>query len=80
MPLPLAQSRVLRFVADTGPATTRQVTQGLRMERAAARDALRLLAGKGLLAADRFTVPVSYTVTDAGHLALDAAAAEGGES
>jgi predicted transcriptional regulator len=78
MPLPIAQSRVLRFVADTGPATTRQVTRGLQLERDTARNALTLLAGKGLVAEDRFTVPVSYKITDAGHLILTAA--EGGES
>lgn len=76
MTLPLAQSRVLRFVADTGPATARQVTRGLRMDRDTARNALRLLTGKGLLAPDQFAVPVTYAVTDEGKEAL----AEGGES
>jgi DNA-binding MarR family transcriptional regulator len=70
MPLPLAQSRVLRFVADTGPATARQVTAGLRMDRGDVQNHLRLLAGKGLLAPDQFALPVSYAVTDEGKEAL----------
>jgi DNA-binding MarR family transcriptional regulator len=49
MTLPLAQSRVLRFVADTGPATARQVTKALRMGRGDVQNALRLLDGKGLV-------------------------------
>ena len=71
MTLPLAQSRVLRFVADTGPATVRDVTIGLRMDQIAV-NALRLLTEKGLLTADRFAAPVSYTVTDDGREALAA--------
>lgn len=74
MTLPLAQSRVLRFVADAGPATARQVARGLRMdlESGAAQNALRLLTGKGLLAPDQFAVPVTYAVTDDGKEALAA--------
>jgi DNA-binding transcriptional ArsR family regulator len=72
MPLPLAQSRVLRFVADTGPATARQVARGLRMDRDTARNALRLLTDKGLLTADMFALPVTHAVTDAGKEALAA--------
>jgi DNA-binding MarR family transcriptional regulator len=68
--LPLAQSRVLRFVADTGPATARQVAKGLRMDRTYAQNQLRMLTGKGLLTPDMFALPVSYAVTDAGKEAL----------
>jgi DNA-binding transcriptional ArsR family regulator len=77
VPLPIAQVRVLRLIADTGPATARQVTRGLRLERVITQNALRLLTDKGLVTADHFTVPVSYKITSAGHLAL---AAGGGES
>lgn len=73
MTLPLAQCRVLRFVADAGQVTARQVTQGLRMDRHTANNALTLLAGKGLAAADSTTVPVSYTATSEGLKALAAA-------
>jgi hypothetical protein len=66
MTLPLAQSRVLRFVADTGQVTDRDAARALRMARDTTRNALTLLAGKGLLDADRSTVPVSYTVTHEG--------------
>jgi predicted transcriptional regulator len=74
--LPLAQSRVLRFVADAGPATARQVARGLRMdlERGGVQNALRLLTDKGLLSPDQFAIPLSYAVTDAGKEALAAAA------
>lgn len=72
MALPLAQSRVLRFVADAGPATTRQVTAALRMDRTFAQNQLRMLTGKGLLAPDMFAVPVCYAVTDDGKEALAA--------
>ncbi len=64
--LPLAQSRVLRFVADGGQVTARQVARALRMARDTTRNALTLLAGKGLLDADSTTVPTSYTVTNEG--------------
>lgn len=64
--LPLAQSRVLRFVADAGQVTARQVTDGLRMDRGDVQNHLRLLTGKDLTAADSTTVPVSYTVTNEG--------------
>ena len=70
MTLPLAQSRVLRFVADNGPVTALAVTQGLRMTRGTAGNALRLLVAKGLTVADSGTWPPSYTATDEGKEAL----------
>jgi len=78
--LPLAQSRVLRFVADGGQVTAGQVTQALRMARGDVQNHLRLLGGQRLLDADSTTVPVSYTVTNEGLQALAALALEGGES
>ena len=78
--LPIAQSRVLRFVADGGQVTAGQVTQALRMNRGDVQNHLRLLGGKRLLDADSTTVPVSYTVTNEGLQALAALALEGGES
>lgn len=66
MSLPLGQSRVLRFVADGGQVTAAQVTDGLRMNRGAVQNHLRLLFVKDLLSADSSTVPVSYTVTNEG--------------
>lgn len=74
MTLPLAQSRVLRFVADAGPATVGQVARGLRMNRDIARRALTRLDDLGLAAADTSGWPASYTVTDAGKEALAAGA------
>jgi DNA-binding MarR family transcriptional regulator len=76
MPLPLAQSRVLRYLASAGPATAAGVTAGLRMDRPGVQNALTLLTAKGLAVADAFDCPVSYTVTAEGREAL----AEGGES
>jgi len=72
MTLPPAQARVLRFIADAGPATIGDVSAGLRMDRTAAKNALTLLAGKDLVAADHFAVPVSYEVTGEGREALAA--------
>ncbi|HET9974887.1 MAG TPA: MarR family transcriptional regulator [Streptosporangiaceae bacterium] len=66
MSLPLAQARVLRFVADEGQVTAAQVADGLRMNRGAVQNRLRLLFAKNLLDADSSTVPVSYTVTNQG--------------
>lgn len=70
MPLPLAQSRVLRFVATERQVTAAQVADGLRMDRGAVQNHLRLLFGKNLLDADSSTVPVSYTVTNKGQQVL----------
>lgn len=70
MDLSLAQSCVLRFVADGGQVTAWDVAEGLRISRVVVRDALTLLAGQDLLDADSTTVPVSYTVTNAGLKAL----------
>ena len=76
MTLPLAQSRVLRYLAHAGSATARGVTAGLRMDRGDVQNHLRLLTAKGLAAADRSAVPLIYAVTDAGREAL--AAGDGG--
>ena len=74
--LPLAQFCVLRFVADAGQVTARQVAEGLRMGRGDVQNHLRLLAGKDLLDADSSTVPVSYTVTGIACLNGDTAATD----
>ena len=76
--LPPAQSRVLRFVAAGGQVTDREAARALRMPRDTTRNALTLLAGKGLLDADSTTVPVSYTVTNEGLKVL--ADGDGGQS
>ena len=66
MPLPLAQSRVLRFVADGGQVTAGQVTQALRMNRGDVQNHLRLLGGKRLLDADSTTVASRWANTTSG--------------
>jgi choline dehydrogenase-like flavoprotein len=72
MTLPLAQSRVLRYLAHAGPATELGVTAGLRMGRTDVHNHLRALAAKGLAVADASTCPASYTATDDGKAILAA--------
>ena len=66
------QLEVLRYAKDHKAVTVRDVTSDLLMNRTTAQNALRLLAEKGFMAADHGTLPVSWTVTDAGHLILAA--------
>jgi DNA-binding MarR family transcriptional regulator len=76
------QFTVLRYLADAGRATARDVTAALRANRGRAQNSLRDLAAKGLVAVDPGAYPASYEITDEGREALADAvkAAEGGES
>jgi DNA-binding IclR family transcriptional regulator len=75
MPLPPRQIMVLRYLGDGNRknATTGNVAKDLRINRTATRNALRLLAGKGLIAVDRSTFPMSYAITEIGGAVLAAA-------
>jgi DNA-binding MarR family transcriptional regulator len=76
MSLPPRQVVILRYLAARKSATAGDVARHLLIGRDAAQNALRLLDGKGLVAADHSTAPVSFAATEAGHLVLAAITAE----
>jgi DNA-binding MarR family transcriptional regulator len=76
MPLSLRQATVLRYLGDRKSATARNVSRDLLTGRTAAQNALRDLAGKGLVSKDPATFPASWSVTDIGAALLAAAANE----
>ena len=72
--LTIRQSRVLRYLQDRDrAATVRDITAGLRMNRTDVMNTLRLLDGQGYVTSDYGTFPASFTITDEGRKALDAA-------
>jgi DNA-binding IclR family transcriptional regulator len=73
MPLPFRQIAVLRYLGDRKSATTGQVARELRLNRTAARNALRPLADNRLVSADHGTFPMSWSITDMGAAILAAA-------
>jgi predicted transcriptional regulator len=73
MPLPLRQVEVLRYLSERKSATTRNVARDLLIGRTPAQNALRGLAGKGLVSKDHATFPASWSITDMGAAVLAAA-------
>ena len=72
MSLPIAQHRVLAYLADCSPSGTGDIAKALRMNRDKVRGALSGLVGNGLAAADPAMYPISFTITVAGRKQLEA--------
>lgn len=72
MSLPIAQHRVLAYLADYSPSGAGDIAKALRMNRDKVRGALNLLAGKGLVSADPAMYPTSFAITEQGRKQLEA--------
>ena len=72
MPLPIAQHRVLAYLADCSPSGTGDIAKALRMNRDKVRGALSGLAGKGLVLTDPAMYPTSFAITEQGRKQLEA--------
>jgi DNA-binding IclR family transcriptional regulator len=70
MSLPIAQHRVLAYLADCSPSGAGAIASALRMNRDKVRGALNLLIGKGLASADPAMYPLSFAITEQGRKEL----------
>jgi len=73
MPLSSHETAILRYLGKHKTATAANIRRDLKLGRTPVRNALRGLAGVGLVRADHGTWPVSYSVTDMGGAVLAAA-------
>lgn len=70
MSLPIAQHRVLAYLAECSPSGTGDIARALRMNRDKVRGALSGLIHKGLASADSAAYPVSFEITEQGRKQL----------
>lgn len=68
--LPIAQYRVLAYLAERSPASTGDIATALRMNRDKVRGVLGTLVGNGLASADPAMYPISFEITEAGRKRL----------
>ena len=70
--LPIAQHRVLAYLAEYSPSGTGDIAKALRMNRDKIRGALNGLAAKGLVSSDPAMYPISFEITEQGRKELEA--------
>lgn len=70
MSLPIAQHRVLAYLAEYSPSGTGDIAKALRMNRDKVRGALSTLVGHGLVSADAAMYPISFAITEQGRKEL----------
>ena len=72
MSLPIAQHRVLSYLADCSPSGAGDIAKALRMNRSSVQNALSLLVRKGLIVPDPAMYPTSFAITEQGRKQLEA--------